>query len=106
MNTFRPFRRVLLVCSSLLALSFLSSHAQSASAVTVSQDDSSYTLANGIVAAKVAKRDGKLLSLTYKSIETIAPVGRAGGYWSHSAASPATTDTITIDPKTNGGERV
>ncbi len=71
--------------------------------VTITEDESRFTLANGIVTATVSKRNGNLLSLQYKGVETLDAHGRVAGYWSHSAASAQTTAEITIDPKTNGG---
>jgi rhamnogalacturonan endolyase len=74
--------------------------------VTVQQDDASFTLSNGIVTAKIAKRNGDIISLVYKGIETLTDKsGHAGGYWSHDASSPDQIKQITIDPASNGGER-
>jgi rhamnogalacturonan endolyase len=74
--------------------------------VIVSEDSANYTLANGFVTATVNKRSGDLISLQYKGIETLSGgSGHAYGYWSHSASSKIVADTITIDPKTNGGQR-
>lgn len=74
--------------------------------VTLEEDDSSYTLANGIVRAKVSKSSGDLTSLVYKGIETLTDKsGHAGGYWSHDVKAPQQLRKVTIDPKTNGGER-
>ena len=75
-------------------------------AVTVSEDDNSFTLDNGIVTAQVAKRSGDLTSLKYKKLEMLdARSGRQAAYWSHNAARGQQETRITIDPKTNGGER-
>jgi len=74
--------------------------------VTVSEDDNSFTLANGIVTAQVGKRSGDLLSLKYKNLEMLDNQDqRQPGYWSHNAARGQQIVRITIDPKTNGGER-
>jgi rhamnogalacturonan endolyase len=75
--------------------------------VVISEDSSSFVLSNGIVTARVAKRNGDLLSLVYKGIETITDrSGHAGGYWSHDASGGVTHQSIiSIDPKTNRGER-
>ena len=67
--------------------------------VTLTEDDNSYTLANGLVKAKVDKRSGRLLSLVYNDIETLNT-----GYWSHSPSGNV-TNSVTIDPKTNNGAR-
>ncbi|BCM93647.1 rhamnogalacturonate lyase [Abditibacteriota bacterium] len=83
------------------------SHAQNNSApVSVTEDANNYTISNGIVTAKIVKRSGDLASLVYQDIESLdATSGHAGGYWSHSAVSPNTTNGITINPADNGGER-
>jgi rhamnogalacturonan endolyase len=74
--------------------------------VTVSQDDTSFTLANGIVNAQVSKRSGDLISLRYKDRELLeAGSGHPFGYWEQDTSHGRRTDRVTIDPKTNGGER-
>jgi rhamnogalacturonan endolyase len=75
--------------------------------VTISEDAASFTLSNGIVTVRVDKRTGDMQSLVYKGAETITNLsGHPGGYWSHDAAGGVDHQTkITIDPKTNGGER-
>jgi rhamnogalacturonan endolyase len=69
-------------------------------AVTIRDSGDSYILSNGIVTAKIRKNNGDLASLVYKGAETVAV-----GYWSHRPASSQLTDTVTIDPQSNGGER-
>ena len=57
--------------------------------VTVADDGSTYTLANGIVTAKVAKRSGDLVSLRFKDRELLSGgSGHPYGYWSHAATAP------------------
>jgi rhamnogalacturonan endolyase len=73
--------------------------------VTVAEDGSSYTLANGSVTARVSKRSGDLLSLKFRDLELLGTSGHPGAYWSHAASGPRVSNTVTIDPKTNGGER-
>jgi rhamnogalacturonan endolyase len=75
--------------------------------VTVNEDDTSYTMSNGIVTAKVLKKSGDIISLQYKGTETLTDQsGHAGAYWSHDASGgEKTIDAITIDPKTNKGDR-
>ncbi len=75
--------------------------------VTVSEDATSFTMSNGIVTAKIAKRNGDLQSLEYKGVETLTgKSGHAGGYWSHDASGGTEHLTrILIDPKDNGGAR-
>src|SRR5947209_4448390 len=90
-----------------VALGTLTPTARAADApVTLAEDAAAYTLANGAVTAKVSKRSGDLVSLKYKDLELLAGgSGHAYAYWSHSAASPKTVRTVTIDPNANGGER-
>jgi rhamnogalacturonan endolyase len=75
--------------------------------VTVSENENSFTLDNGIIAARISKRSGDLISLTYKQLEMLDTGDRAGigGYWSHDTMRGDRTNRITIDPKTNRGER-
>ncbi len=90
-----------------IALTFLlPAILQAAPSVTISEDENSFTLANGIVTAQVSKRSGDLLSLKYKNLEMLdAQSGRQAGYWSHNAARGRQEARVTIDPKTNHGER-
>ena len=76
-------------------------------AVTLEEDPSSFTLSNGIITARVSKRSGDLTSLQYKGLETLTDKsGHAGGYWSHdTTGGKETIARVTIDPRTNGGER-
>ena len=73
--------------------------------MTVGDDGQTYTLSNGILTARISRTSGNLTSLIYNGIETLDPGGRNSGYWSHSAAADQGFEKITIDPKTNGGER-
>ncbi len=74
--------------------------------VTVSENVNSFVLDNGIVVARVSKNSGDLLSLEYKHLEMLDANGeRQVAYWSHNAARGRQIDRVTIDPKTNGGER-
>jgi rhamnogalacturonan endolyase len=104
--------------------------AKSGPPVTLTEDASAYTLANGIVKARVDKKSGDLLSLQYKGTEMLATIlGPDGlpdttvdqpgankrgiarytdhqfGFWSHDTAGPNTIVKIATDPKSNGGER-
>lgn len=80
-------------------------HAATDPAVTVAEDDNTFTLDNGIVAARVTKRSGDLVSLKYKNLEMLDAGSRQAAYWSHNAARGQQQTGITINPKTNGGER-
>jgi rhamnogalacturonan endolyase len=130
--TRRPFLAVALllaVSSPLLAAE---------GAVTIAEDDATFTLNNGIVQAMVAKASGDLVSLRFKGLEMLAtfttpdglpdlkrdPPGEnvnglnrgmtdhQYGFWSHdamgqraTAAANPTLTRITIDPKSNAGQR-
>jgi rhamnogalacturonan endolyase len=74
--------------------------------VTVTEDDSSFTLDNGIVAARVAKQSGDLVSLKYRGLEMLDTAAqRQPAYWSHNTSRGRQITRITIDPKANHGER-
>ena len=103
--------------------------------VTLSEDERTYTLDNGIVRVMVAKESGDLLSLRYEGRELLATVldengnldlekdppganpnglnrgmtDHQYGFWSHDAMGPRGTApavaTVTIDPASNGGRR-
>jgi rhamnogalacturonan endolyase len=79
-------------------------HSMPDAPVVVSENADSYTLANGIVAAQVEKRSGNLTSLKYHGLEMLDSA-RQSAYWSHNAARGRQIDRVTIDPKSNGGER-
>jgi rhamnogalacturonan endolyase len=78
-------------------------------AVTVTDDGRTWTLNNGIVKAVIDKRNGAMNSLLYKGIDTMGHDQGQSGYWeqdpSAAAAAGGLTDSITIDPAKNGGER-
>lgn len=75
--------------------------------VTVSEDEDSFTLANGVITSKISRHSGDLLSLQYKNLEMLDAGNRSqSAYWSHNTArGKEIVDRVTIDPKTNGGER-
>ncbi|HVX83515.1 MAG TPA: polysaccharide lyase family 4 protein [Phycisphaerae bacterium] len=78
--------------------------------VTVTEDATGFTLSNGTITARINKRNGDLSSMQYKGTEMLTDKsGRAGGYWSHDASpapgGPPNVSKITMDPKTNNGDR-
>ncbi len=77
--------------------------------VTVTDEGNTYLLNNGIVAARVNKRTGELLQVVYKGVDRAGHDQGAVGVWeqdpSAAAASGGLTQSITIDPAKNGGER-
>jgi rhamnogalacturonan endolyase len=84
-----------------------SAQAREASPVTITESDSSFSLDNGIVTARISKRSGDLLSLRYKNLEMLDNVDQPqAAYWSHNVArGRPILSSITIDPKSNDGER-
>ncbi len=74
--------------------------------VTVTDNGRTWTLDNGIVKATINKVNGNMPSLVYHGIETMGTGGNSGGYWEETPqAAPQLTQTVTIDPATNGGAR-
>ncbi|MGA2232828.1 MAG: polysaccharide lyase family protein [Tepidisphaeraceae bacterium] len=81
-----------------------------AAPVTLTEDAQFYTLANGILVAKIDKRSADLASLNYHGLEMLqSGEGRTNGYWS----LPGTTmnfgsrhvASIHANPADNGGDR-
>src|SRR5215469_17899112 len=74
--------------------------------VTISENGSEFTLNNGLVAARVSKGSGNLVSLKYRGLEMLDnSAQRQAGYWSHNAVYGHRTICITIDPQKNHGQR-
>jgi len=98
-------RRTLLMGVSALALLPMPAFAQEG-AVTVTEDEGSFTLANGIVTARISKASGDLVSLVYRGTEVL--YGEEGGhpfaYWSHDVTGASRIETrVTMDPAAHGG---
>jgi rhamnogalacturonan endolyase len=97
---------------------------------TVTSDEATYTLDNGIVRAVVSRRSGDLMSMKYKGAEMLAtimkedgtpdvqadPPGDPGrsqfgmtdhmyGFWSHDTIADRIESKVTIDPKAGDGTR-
>jgi rhamnogalacturonan endolyase len=71
--------------------------------VTFVDNGNSWTLDNGIVKATITKRSGLMPSLVYHGVEMMAG---GGGVWEETPQmAPQLTQTLSIDPATNGGER-
>src|SRR5215475_12025624 len=102
-------RRTIFIASILAVLPAIAvaTSAQTATPVSVTEDASSFTLSNGILTARILKSSGDIQSLLYKGTEILTDKsGHAGGYWSHDTAGGKTVVTkVTIDPRSNGGER-
>ncbi len=77
--------------------------ATSQAPVKVTDNGDTWTLDNGIVKAVVTKDNGSLASLIYKGKELL---NGNGGTWEHTPkGAPQVTNTITIDPAGNNGDR-
>ena len=103
---------VLSVFSVMVPLCFWRKRQLQASGYGVTDDGPTYTLANGYLTVKVDKVTGDLISV--KTPKTVTPdvelmgfvSGHHAGYWEQSPALAARReDTVTIDPKSNNGER-
>jgi rhamnogalacturonan endolyase len=68
--------------------------------VTLSDDGYAWTLDNGIVKAVIDKRSSRMRELDYRGINTMGP----GGTWEQTPSGQV-TQTVTIDPAKNGGQR-
>lgn len=79
--------------------------AATAAGVVITEDASSFTLDNGIIAARVSKRSGGLTGLVYKHFQVLDPDSgpASGGYWSYDVSRLKRTSRITSDPDTNDG---
>src|SRR5581483_1386423 len=108
MRTSLPTRHACLVAFACIAMvaPFARLNAQPAppaTAVTVSDNGTSWTLDNGIIKATVAKDTGSMPSLLYRGMEMLKA---SGGTWEHNPlGAPSVTNRITIDPATTGGAR-
>ncbi len=74
--------------------------------VTLTDNGNTWVLDNGIIKATVLKASGRRSSLSYKGTETLSP--RSEGweqYPGDAAAIGGLTDSVTIDPTKNNGER-
>jgi rhamnogalacturonan endolyase len=105
-------RNFLVSVIALLALTCLTAAANAApvaakptvsAPVTIVDNGGSWILDNGIVKATIKKGSGQMSSLIYGGIETM---GGTGGYWEQTPQDALRlSNTLTIDPSTNGGTR-
>jgi rhamnogalacturonan endolyase len=81
--------------------------AQAGAPVTVTESATDYILGNGVITARVLKRNGDLASLTFRGAEMLNDKsGHVGAYWSHDTTGGTELITrITIDPAGNDGGR-
>lgn len=99
--------RIRIVISGLAALLLAVATARGAEGVAVKLLDGArdFTLDNGIVTARIEKGSGNLESLKYQGRELLGSA-KPGGYWSHTPArGGGITNSVTINPAANGGER-
>jgi rhamnogalacturonan endolyase len=68
--------------------------------VTITDNGATWTMDNGIVKATIDKRSGRMPALVYQGINTM----NGGGNWEQTPTGTV-TQSLTIDPATNGGER-
>ena len=89
------------------ALALFVTPAALAQSVAVTESATDFTLANGVMTARVLKRNGDLASLKFRDAEMLTDKsGHAGAYWSHDTTGGTELITrITIDPASNGGAR-
>ncbi len=88
-------------------LAFAAAVGAEAAPVTVTESDAAFVLSNGVVTARVLKRNGDLASLLFHGAEMLTDKsGHAGAYWSHDTTGGTELITrITLDPAANGGAR-
>ncbi|MEA3188737.1 MAG: rhamnogalacturonan endolyase, partial [Chthoniobacter sp.] len=101
-----------LIRSALIALAFAAPGLRAAGAVPavikpnvnapviVTDNGDNWTMENGLVKATITKRNSRMTSLVYHGVEIMGP----GGIWEQTPPGQA-TQTLTIDPAKNGGER-
>ena len=71
-------------------------------AVTVTDNGRSWILDNGIIKATINKGNGGMPAMSFHGVN----VTGGGGSWEETPqGAPQLTDTVTIDPTKNGGER-
>jgi rhamnogalacturonan endolyase len=107
MNTSILKRRFGLLASAAVVAASLAAGRVYAGPVSITETESEFLLTNGVLTARVLKKNGDLASLKYKDTEVLNDKsGHAGAYWSHDTTGGKDLITkVTIDPKTNGGDR-
>jgi rhamnogalacturonan endolyase len=77
--------------------------------VTVRDDGAIFILDNGIVTARIDRRTGDLVGVVYKGVDRAGHDQGAVGPWEQNPSAAekvgGLSQSITIDPATNGGER-
>ena len=79
------------------------------SPVAVTSDAKTFTLSNGIVTARILRHYGELDALIYRGDDLLGHDQGRVGVWEQDPSAAAKvgglTETVTIDPTANGGER-
>lgn len=90
-----------------LALLLATALSALANPVAITESPTDFTLTNGVLTARVLKKNGDLASLKFKDAEMLNDKsGHAGAYWSHdTTGAKELIARITIDPNSNGGAR-
>lgn len=77
--------------------------------VTVKDDGTMFILDNGIVTARINKRNGDLETLMFQGIDTMGHDQGRAGYWEQDPSEAekvgGLSQSITIDPAKTGGDR-
>jgi len=68
--------------------------------VTLTDNGDTWTLDNGIVKAAINKSNSHMTSLVFHGTNTMGP----GGIWEQTPSGQV-TQSLTLDPATNGGDR-
>jgi rhamnogalacturonan endolyase len=102
-------RRIAGVCFAAVLVASTLRAAEISAPVTVTNNGRTWTLDNGIVKVVINQHNGDMDSLFYKGIDTMGHEQGEAGYWeqdpSTAAAAGGLTDSLTIDPAKNGGDR-
>ncbi len=98
-------RHLLLLCALCAFLRPIPAPAQAT--VTITETATDFILSNGVITARVLKRNGDLASLKFRDAELLNDKsGHPGAYWSHDTTGGTEFITrVTIDPTTNAGAR-
>ncbi|MGA8111406.1 MAG: hypothetical protein WB974_18345, partial [Acidobacteriaceae bacterium] len=97
----RKFRAIALAFLAFALAAPLSRADNAAPPVTLTDNGPSWTLDNGIVQVTIEKNTGLLTSLLYRGYDT-----GSHGIWEHTPqGAPQLTNSITIDPQSNNGQR-
>lgn len=75
--------------------------------VSVTETADQFAMDNGVLSVVVSKKSGDLVSMKVNGVETLGnDSGHPYLYWSHDVTgAPKVEYRVTIDPKSNGGER-